>query len=167
MKEEPWAIVPDRHLVVASLNIRGQLTLSQARILQLEDFIKHFKIDILNLQETDLKADSFADNNFLFSNFDLLINNSPKKFGVSTLIKNDIAYDNVKIDTEGRVLSYELSDLEITGTNIYLQSGILKEHKDSRDNYSSKVIPEILQNKKNSSFITGDWNNIISKSETT
>ena len=167
MKKMSKGVAPNRFLTVGSLNLRGQLTLGHSRILQLEDFVKQFKIDVLNLQETDLKDDVFQDNDFLFSNYELIINNSPKKFGTAVLIKNDLQYDNIKMDTEGRLISYDLTDLNITGCNIYLQCGLLKEHRENRDLYSSKIIPEILHNRKHGSFITGDWNCIVSKLETT
>ena len=167
MKKMPKGLVPDRYLTVGSLNIRGQLTFGHSRILQLEDFVKQYNIDVLNLQETDFKEDVFQDNDFLFSNYQLIINNSPKGFGTATLLKNDLEFDNVKMDTCGRLISYDLTDIDITGCNIYLQCGITKEHRESRDLYSSKIIPEIFHNRKHSSFITGDWNCIVSKTETT
>ena len=167
MKELEKGSVPDRHLTVGSLNIRGQMTLGHSRILQLEDFVKQYKIDVLNLQETDLKEDVFLENDFLALNYQLIINNNPKGFGTSVLIKNDLEYDNVKMDTGGRLICYDLTDLNITGSNIYLQCGVLKEHRDSRDLYCSKIIPEIFHNRKHANFITGDWNNIVNRMETT
>ena len=167
MKELEKGLIPDRYLTVGSLNIRGQLTLGHSRILQLEDFVKQYKIDVLSLQETNLKEDAFQDNDFLFLNYQLIINNSPKGFGTSVLIKNDLEYDNVKMDTGGKLIIYDLTDLNVTGGNVYLQCGVLKEHRESRDLYCSKIIPEMFHNRKHSNFITGDWNNIVNKTETT
>ena len=77
----------DQYLVVGSLNVRGQLVLSPARILQLADFIKMYKIDVLNLQETNLTADSFEENDFISQNYELIFNNAPNKYGTAVLLK--------------------------------------------------------------------------------
>ena len=155
MKKMSKGVAPNRFLTVGSLNLRGQLTLGHSRILQLEDFVKQFKIDVLNLQETDLKDDVFEDKDFLFSNYELIINNSPKKFGTAVLIKNDLEYDNIKMDTEGRLISYDLTDLNITGCNIYLQCGADREARNSREEYGASYLPELLLERRNNIVVGG------------
>ena len=120
-------LLPDQFLTIGSLNVRGQLALSEARILNLVDFIKQYKIDILNLQETNLNDDSFEKNDFLSQNYQFIYNNAPNGFGTAVILKNDINFSNMKIDTKGKMICYDLDDQQITGANIYMQCGVTQE----------------------------------------
>ena len=46
-------------LTIAYINIHGQSKFTEAKQLQLEDFIKYNNIDVANLQETDISDDTF------------------------------------------------------------------------------------------------------------
>ena len=150
-----------RFLTVGYVNTRGQEAFSQMKILQLTDFIKQYKLDIINIQETNLSNDTFADSAFISRNFNLIYNNVMNKYGTAVLISTDIQYSNVKMDSKGRVIVYDLDELEITGANIYMQCGSTAENKNCCEEYSSKILPELLLERKNCNFIGGDWNSIV------
>ena len=59
-------------LTIAYLNIHGQSTMSDAKQVQIEDFLKFNKIDIAHLQETQICDETFSNCNFISSNFNLL-----------------------------------------------------------------------------------------------
>ena len=66
-----------------------------------------YKIDVLNLQETNLTADSFEKNDFISQNYELIYNNAPNKYRTAVLLKNDLNFSNVKMDTKGKVITYD------------------------------------------------------------
>ena len=119
----------ERFLTVGFLNARGQQVFSQAKILQLTDFIKQYKLDIINIQEMHMSEDFFESSDFISQNYDLIYNNAINKFGTAVLISTNIKYSNVCMDQKGRVIIYDLDDLEITGANIYMQCGMTSENK--------------------------------------
>ena len=45
-------------LIVAYMNIHGQTKLPTAKQLQIQDFLKYNKIDILHMQECDIVAET-------------------------------------------------------------------------------------------------------------
>ena len=55
---------PFKQLRVVFINIKGQTGLHLAKQMQIEDFVKQNKIDIVNLQETNVEADTFSDCKF-------------------------------------------------------------------------------------------------------
>ena len=59
-------------LKIAYLNVQGQSNLSEAKQLQLEDFIKYNKIDIAHLQETEICDTTFSHCNYISSNFNII-----------------------------------------------------------------------------------------------
>ena len=73
--------------------------------------------------------DFFSSSDFISQNYDLIYNNAINKFGTAVLISTDIKYSNVRMDQKGRVIIYDLDDLEITGANIYMQCGMMSENK--------------------------------------
>ena len=86
---------------------------------------------------------------------------------MAVLISSDIQYSNVKMDQKGRVIVCDLDDLEITGANVYMQCGMSSENKNTREEYSAKILPQLLLERKNSNFVGGDWNVIILRSDCT
>ena len=91
---------PESTLKVATLNIQGQSGLNITKQKQIEDFVKHNKIDILHCQEIETCSNSFQDCSFISSSFNLLSNNSPiNKYGTASLVRNDLYVENVKMDT--------------------------------------------------------------------
>ena len=66
----------DNILVLAYLNTHGQTGLNLSKQLQIEEFLKSNKIDILHLQETFIDDDTFSQCNYINSNFITIHNNS-------------------------------------------------------------------------------------------
>ena len=51
---------PTNQLRIAFINIKGQTGLHIAKQIQIEDFVKQNKIDIVNLQEINIENDTFS-----------------------------------------------------------------------------------------------------------
>ena len=77
------------------MNIHGQTKLPTNKQLQIEDFLKYKKIDILHLQESDIDAETFCDCNFISSSFNIISINSESKYGTASLIRSDLNFENV------------------------------------------------------------------------
>ena len=129
------------------------------------DFIKTYGIDIVNLQETYITENTFSECEFIAQNFDVVYNNAASQFGTCIQISSAIKHENVKMDNYGRVIIYDLPDLNITGGNVYLQSGSSSEDKKCRENYAGMILPQLLLERKENLFCGGDWNNIILKND--
>ena len=96
------SIQVDNNLVICFMNIHGQSKLPTVKQLQIQDFIKYNKIDILQMQEIETDDETFAECEYLSSNFNLLSKNSETKYGTASLIRSDLDYKNVRCDTSGR-----------------------------------------------------------------
>ena len=114
------------HLLVGFVNVRGQAigqSLTQSKINQLVDFIKLYSLDIVNMQETNIMESTFNNCDYINQNFEIIYNNAPTKYGTCVLISSAIQYSNVIMDQAGKVIIYDLPELNITGGNVYLQCG--------------------------------------------
>ena len=155
----------DNTLTIAIVNIHGQSGLKQPKQMQIQTFLKQHKINIIHLQEINILEDSFKNCNFINSNYNILQNNSPTKYGTASLIKSDLDIDNVVCDSEGRALLFDVGNLMLG--NLYLQSGTDAKSHTSRENYSSEIIPSLLTHAKPSGCIGGDLNCITDKRDAT
>ena len=86
-------------ITIAYMNVRGQTGLDIAKQLQIENFLKSFKIDILNCQEINILEDSFSNCDHINSSYNLISNNAENKYGTCCFISNDYNVDNIKTDT--------------------------------------------------------------------
>ena len=84
-------------LTLAYMNIRGQTGLDEPKQLQIENFIKSYKIDILNCQEINVVEDSFRNCDFISSSFDLITNNAQNKYGTCCIVSNNFLTENFQI----------------------------------------------------------------------
>ena len=84
------------------------------KILALSDFIKHYTIDIINCQEANVESDTFDFSDFISSNYNIISNNAISKYGTCSLVSNNLSYNNVRVDTEGQAISFDLPDLFLT-----------------------------------------------------
>ena len=107
-----------------------------------------YGIDIVNLQETHITENTFSECEFIAQNFDVVYNNAASQFGTCIQISSAIKHENVKMDNYGRVIIYDLPDLNITGGNVYLQSGSSSEDKKCRENYAGMILPQLLVEKR-------------------
>ena len=152
-------------LTLALVNIHGQTGLNQSKQMQIETFLHHHKIDILHLQETNILDDTFINCNLINSSYNILINNSPTKYGTATLIKSDLEAVNLVVDAEGRVLIFDIGN--ITFANLYLPSGTDAKPRAGREQYCAETIPKLLIHSNPTGCIGGDLNSIIDKKDAT
>ena len=150
---------------IAYMNIRGQTGLDITKQIQIEKFLQSNKIDILNCQEINIKEDDFSQNSFVTSSYEIISNNALNKYGTCCFISSDFTAENIKMDTGGRVIKFDLEN--ITFCNIYLPSGNSANARSSRENYLSETLPSILINSQDNGCIGGDWNCISSNLDAT
>ena len=155
----------DKILTIGYLNIRGQTGLPVTKQLQIEAFMKYNNCDILHLQEANIEDDSFTSCEFVSSSCSILQNNSTNKYGTASLIKTDLQYDNVQMDSNGRVIIFDVG--EFTFGNIYLPSGTDGASRTGREKYCCEVMPRLLINCKEAGCIGGDFNCIVDNRDAT
>ena len=147
------------------MNIQRQTKLPLTKQLQIEDFVKHNKVDILHIQEIEICEESFCDCNFLSESFNILSNNSENGYGTASLIRADLEYTNVKFDTAGRAIVFDIG--ETSFGNFYAHSGTDNISRSNRENYFSEIIPSLLVSCKTSGCMGGDLNSITDKIDAT
>ena len=155
----------NRALTVAFMNIQRQTKLPLTKQLQIEDFVKQNKVDILHIQEIEICEESFCDCNFLSESFNILSNNSENGYGTASLIRADLEYTNVKFDTAGRAIVFDIG--ETSFGNFYAHSGTDNISRSNRENYFSEIIPSLLVSCKTSGCMGGDLNSITDKIDAT
>ena len=152
-------------LTIGYINIRGQTGLPVAKQLQIEAFARNNNCDILHLQEANILDDTFSSCNLLQSSFNIIENNATNKYGTASLVKTDLKIDNIQLDSEGRAIIFDISDINIGNT--YLQSGTDGRSRASREKYCCDVLPGLLINSKDSGCLGGDFNCIVDKKDAT
>ena len=118
--------------------------------------MKQNDVDILNCQEINIDGESSNNCPFISSKYNILQNNAVNKFGTAVIIKSDYNVENVKTDTMGRAIFYEIN--KMTFGNIYLQSGTDGISRGLRENFISETLPQLLVNCRDSGEIGGDLN---------
>ena len=93
---------------LAYMNIYGQTSLTETKQLQIENFLKAYRIDILNCQEIDISEEDFSQNHFISSSFEIISNNATNKYGTCCFISSNFRPENVKMGTEGRVIKFDI-----------------------------------------------------------
>ena len=147
------------------MNIHGQSKLPIVKQNQIEDFVRQNKIDILHLQEIEICDETFSACDLLSSSYNLLSNNSMNSYGTASLLRADLDYSNVKCDTSGRAIIFNIGD--VTFGNLYAHSGTDNISRNNRENFFSETIPSLLMNTCSSGCIGGDLNSIIDKKDAT
>ena len=159
-------IAPTENILkIAYLNCHGQTGLSISKQLQIEDFIKQNKVDILHLQETFIEEDSFSQCKFISSNFNIIHNNSHNKYGTASLVKFYLPVQDVILHHSGRIILFNIEN--ITFGNVYLPSGTDAPSRTSRENFCGEILPTLLVNALSHGVVGGDWNSIIAKEDCT
>ena len=152
-------------LTIAYMNVRGQTGLDLVKQLQIDNFIKSYKLDILHCQEINILEDSFNNCENITSSFNILSNNAQNKYGTCRFVSNQYLTENFKTDSNGRVLAFNIGN--ITFCNVYMHSGNDPIMKNGRENYAAEIIPQILINAKDCGCVGGDWNAIIDNRDAT
>ena len=160
-------IAPEENniLTLALVNIHGQTGLSLSKQKQIETFLQQNDIDILHLQEINILEDTFRNCSLINSSYNILHNNSPTKYGTASLIKSDLEADNLVLDSEGRVIIFDVGNL--TFGNLYLPSGTNSKFRASREQYCAEIIPRLLIHSQTAGCIGGDLNCIVDKKDAT
>ena len=152
-------------LTIAYLNVHGQSKMTESKEAQIEDFIKFNKVDIAHLQEVEISDLSFSKCNFISSSFDIYPNNARNKYGTASLTKSIFQIENVRCDTMGRAIFFDIGNL--TFGNLYAHSGTDSASKTDRERFFSEIVPQLLTNRRSRGCIGGDLNCIISKEDAT
>ena len=128
------------------MNVQGQTGLNISKQVQIENFLRNHKIDILNCQEINVSSESFENCDFINSSYNIITNNASNKYGTCCLVSNTMQPENIKFDTNGRIIVFNLGNM--TFGNVNLPSGNDPVMRNSRENYSAEVIPQLLLNCK-------------------
>ena len=134
-------------LKLAYINFKGQTGMVKQKLIQLETLIKAQRLDIINLQEVWVDSKIFLECPLINGNYQILTNNSRNNYGTSTLVSRNLKVDNVKIDSDGRVLIFDLPEFNLTIGNTYLQCGSDSKSKRHRDKTLCETVPELLANR--------------------
>ena len=146
------------------MNCHGQSKLEIPKQLFIQNFMISNKIDILLCQETKIDDNTFNQCNFIKSNYNIIKNNSHNHFGTSILVHNNIPIDEVKFDTEGRVIIFNSDNITICNT--YPKAGTDSESRQEREDLINTTIPNMMLHHK-PNLIIGDWNCITENRECT
>jgi exonuclease III len=149
-------------LNIAYINCVGQDKFTVKKQLEIQQYVKSNNIDILHLQECKTDDDSFQNCSFIWANFNIIKNNTPNNtdYGTASLVRCDIEYTNLKTDSEGRIIIFDA--VGSTFGNFYLPSGTDGAAHRLRENYCSKVLPELLVHRQPQGVVGGDLNCIVS-----
>ena len=150
---------------IGSLNCHGQSKMSTAKQLFIESILKQSKQDILCLQETFIDDETFENCDYLTANYNIIKNNNINNYGTACLVKNIFNINDIRIDTEGRIIIFNLGDVTIT--NVYPKAGTDSESRKHRENMFSQTIPNMLRLRKKQLILAGDWNCITDKKDCT
>ena len=133
------------------MNIRGQTGLDITKHVQIEQFLKTYKLDIINFQAINIDSDSFEQCHFINSSYQMVSNNARNKYGTASFISSSLQPDNIKFDTNGRVITFDIGNF--TFGNVYLSSGNDPSMRNIRENYAAETIPQLLTNCKDTGCI--------------
>ena len=152
-------------LSIGFIKIRGQTGLTSAKQAQTQSFLVKQEIDILHLQEINICDDSFSTCDVICSSYNIISNNAPSKYGTASLIKTDFIPENVLLDSNGRVIVFNVGPLTLG--NLYLPSGTDSTSKSKREQYLSETVPKLLLNRLDAGCIGGDLNCITDRKDCT
>ena len=152
-------------LTIAYLNSHGQTGMPINKQKQVEDFLRRKNIDILNIQEINVEEETFSQCNFISSNYNIITNNALNKYGTASLIRSECNPENIKMDTNGRGIFFDISGM--TFGNIYFPSGTDALSRSGRETFCSETLPRLLVNCKEVGIFGGDFNCITKAEDST
>ena len=150
---------------IGTLNINGLN--NKTKQIQLIDFMKQNRIDILLLQEHNLK-DSDSIGRELKDNYFISINNAIcNKGGTAILINRYLPYTIISEEksADSRILSMKLKIYNqfLHIVNVYAHAG---NRSSERDILFKNELIFYLRNNLQNTFIGGDWNCVLSERDT-
>ena len=122
--------------------MHGQTGLQIPKQKQLEDFIRRNNIDVLHTQEINIVEDMFSQCHFLSSNYSIIKNNALNTYGTATFLKSEYQPKNIKVDTLGRAIFFDVMGLTLG--NVYLHSETDTLSRSGRENFCAETIPHLL-----------------------
>ena len=152
-------------LTIAFINVRGQSSLNESKQKQIEAFAKYNNCDIVHLQEAQIEEETFSNCEFITSSYNIIPNNSPSKYGTASLVRSELTVENLRFDSEGRVIVFDIGDFSTA--NIYLHSGTDSVSRTGREHYCCEILPQLLMNSKVTGCAGGDLNCIVDKRDAT
>ena len=152
-------------LTIAFINVRGQSSLNESKQKQIEAFAKYNNCDIVHLQEAQIEEETFSNCEFITSSYNIIPNNSPSKYGTASLVRSELTVENLRFDSEGRVIVFDIGDFSTA--NIYLHSGTDSVSRAGREHYCCEILPQLLMNSKVTGCAGGDLNCIVDKRDAT
>ena len=148
-------------LKVGYMNCRGQSGLNLVKQQQIETFLIRNNLLVLNLQEVHISDDSFNSCPVISSRYHVISNNSPTKYGTAVIVHNELDVTNIQFDSEGRAIVFNVCQATIV--NVYLASGSDSLARASREDYCSRVLPQLLLTRLDSGICGGDYNCVIER----
>lgn len=139
---------------LATINLNG--IMCQAKQSLLRDFIKINDIDIIFLQEVNLK--SFP----LLVDHDVILNFSDLSRTTAVAIRKGLDYKDVIVDPNGRIISFLLNGINYV--NIYAQSG--SQFKKERNDFFTEEISIHINRHFEGVIIGGDFNCFLNAKDT-
>ena len=152
-----------RFLQMGFINLWGQKGFKKELPKMLEDWIRNTNLNIAICQEAHITDETFENCSFINENYSIIMNNSLTKYGTCCLVSNSLEVENIRMDNAGRVITFDIPDLQLTAGNVYYPCRLDRETKNNREDYSAKILPEILVNRLQYGFVGGDWNSIIAR----
>ena len=91
----------EKSLSIGYINLRAQTGFGLPKRIQVEQFLKSYKIDILHLQEAQIREDTFDMYDIITSNYEIIANNASNQYGIVSLVADNLQPTNIKVDTQG------------------------------------------------------------------
>ena len=101
-------------------------------------------MDVLHMQEIHSNCNTFAVCNIIALTFNLISNNTPRKYGTAMLISSSLPPNNIQYDSNGRIIVCDIPSLGFTTANVYLPSDSDSIARTGRENYCAETIPQFL-----------------------
>ena len=108
-------------LTITTMNCHGQTKFDTAKQLYIQIFVSSHKIDVLLSQGTKIEENSFNQCHFINCNYSIIKNNSSNPFGTSVLIHKNLQIEEIKYDTDGRLIIFNIENFTIV--NAYPRAG--------------------------------------------
>ena len=154
------------NLKIATLNING--INENTKQIKLVEYLKQNSINIAAIQEHNIKLISKLE--YLNKYYHILINNSILLKG-GTLILLDrrlpISIGRVYLHPTSRICTVHITlfDVKLYIVNVYAPSGKQKEKE--REHFFSNELTRLLVTNTDNLILTGDWNSVLLKRDTT